>query len=294
MSFINERCAIIRRSDKDMFYMYLGNDGLYYNYYDDNGCLLQKNKLINYNNIDFTKYSISIDKDDNIYCIYCDKSLEILKCSNQSFIFKKIEAITYNYKKFALAFPYVKYIEDNPHIFYYVFNNNSTNTCALFHHYKHKDYWIENKIDFINHIVLNNFTVLWNGSIPTIFYFNLVNGCEEVFASRFNLGTFTWSDPIQITNSGYNKLYLSEPSTCMYPELIKNNSKLLLSWVNYNKLFTCTSTNDGLTWSKPNIDEYSLEDNFIRSTFYSNYKDDLEYNISHVFSTLNDVGILGL
>ena len=88
--------------------------------------------------------------------------------------------------------------------------------------------------------------------------------------------------------------YLSEPSTCMYPELIKNNSKLLLSWVNYNKLFTCTSTNDGLTWSKPNIDEYSLEDNFIRSTFYSNYKDDLEYNISHVFSTLNDVGILGL
>ena len=237
-----------------------------------------------------------------------------------------------------MAFPYVKYIEDNPHIFYYVFNNNSINTCALFHHYKHKDYWIENKIDFINHIVLNNFTVLWNGSIPTIFYFNLVNGCEEVFASIFNLGTFTWSDPIQITNSGYNKLYLSairdninfyhicfceyenngyivkyingylsenkfnlktssylsEPSTCMYPELIKNNSKLLLSWVNYNKLFTCTSTNDGLTWSKPNIDEYSLEDNFIRSTFYSNYKDDLEYNISHVFSTLNDVGILGL
>ena len=209
MSFINERFAIIRRSYKDMFYISPDSDGLYYNYYDDNGCLLQKNKLINYNNIDFTKYSISIDKDDNIYCIYCDKSLEILKCSNQSFIFKKIEAITYNYKKFALAFPYVKYIEDNPHIFYYVFNNNSINTCALFHHYKHKDYWIENKIDFINHIVLNNFTVLWNGSIPTIFYFNLVNGCEEVFASRFNLGTFTWSDPIQITNSGYNKLYLS-------------------------------------------------------------------------------------
>ena len=338
MSFINERFAIIRRSYKDMFYISPDSDGLYYNYYDDNGCLLQKNKLINYNNIDFTKYSISIDKDDNIYCIYCDKSLEILKCSNQSFIFKKIEAITYNYKKFALAFPYVKYIEDNPHIFYYVFNNNSINTCALFHHYKHKDYWIENKIDFINHIVLNNFTVLWNGFIPTIFYFNLINGCEEVFASRFNLGTFNWSDPIQITNSGHNKLYLSairdninfyhicfceyenngyivkyingylsenkfnlktssylsEPSTCMYPELIKNNSKLLLSWVNYNKLFTCTSTNDGLTWSKPNIDEYSLEDNFIRSTFYSNYKDDLEYNISHVFSNLNDVGILGL
>ena len=93
MSFINERFAIIRRSYKDMFYISPDSDGLYYNYYDDNGCLLQKNKLINYNNIDFTKYSISIDKDDNIYCIYCDKSLEILKCSNQSFIFKKKKLI---------------------------------------------------------------------------------------------------------------------------------------------------------------------------------------------------------
>ena len=47
MSFINERCAIIRRSDKDMFYMYLGNDGLYYNYYDADGCIVHRGKLIN-------------------------------------------------------------------------------------------------------------------------------------------------------------------------------------------------------------------------------------------------------
>ena len=41
MSFINERFAIIRRSYKDMFYISPDSDGLYYNYYDDNGCLLQ-------------------------------------------------------------------------------------------------------------------------------------------------------------------------------------------------------------------------------------------------------------
>ena len=46
MSFINERYAIIRRSDKNMFYMYLGNDGLYYNYYDADGCIVHKGKLI--------------------------------------------------------------------------------------------------------------------------------------------------------------------------------------------------------------------------------------------------------
>lgn len=337
MSFINGSCSIIRRNDKSMFYMNLDKDGLYYNQYDKNGDLIDKKRLFDNKNLDFTKYSFSLDKDNNIYCIYCDKSLEVLKCNNKSSTFDKIESITYNYKKFGLVFPYVKYIENNPHIFYYVFNNNSINTCALFHHYKHNTYWIENKIDFINHIVLDNFTVLWNESIPTIFYFNLVNGCEEVFASRFNMGTFTWSNPIQLTNSGRNKLYLnaikdninfyhlcfceydkngyavkyingylnenkfnlksstyvSEPSTCMYPSLVKNKSKLSIFWVNQNKLFTSTS-NDSLIWSRPNIDEYSLEEEFIRSSFYSNYKDDLEYNVNQVFSTLNDVAILGL
>ena len=47
-------------------------------------------KLINDMDLDFTKYSFSLDKDDNIYCIYCDNSLQILECKNNSFIFTKI------------------------------------------------------------------------------------------------------------------------------------------------------------------------------------------------------------
>lgn len=338
MSFINECCAIIRRSKKDMFYMHPGNDGLYYNYYNSDNNIVHRNKLISDTNIDFTKYSLSLDDNDNIYCIYNDKSLQILECKNNSTIFSQKECITYNYKKFGLAFPCIKYINNNAHVFYYVFNNSSINTCALFHHYKHNDYWIENKIDFINHLVLNNFAVLWNESVPTIFYLKLVNGCEEVFASRFNLGTFCWSNPIQITNSGKNKIYLSairdsinfyhlcfceyeqngyavkyisgylnndkfdmnissylsQPSTCMYPSLIKKDNKIFVCWVNFNKLFTSYSENKGQTWSEPSIDEDSKSDNFIRSFFYSNYEEDLNYNISYVFSTLNEVGILGI
>lgn len=338
MSFINKRCAIIRRSDKDMFYMYLSNDGLYYNYYDVKGNIVHRDKLISDMDLDFTRYSFSLGKNNNVYCIYCNKYLQVLECKDNSYVFTQKESITYNYKKFGLVFPYVKYIEDKPHIFYYVFNNSSTNTCALFHHYKHNDYWIENKIDFINHIVLDSFTVLWNESVPTVFYFNLVNGCEEIFSSRFNLGTFTWSEPLQITNSGKNKLYLScirdslnfyhfcfcenngngyavkymsgylnenkfnldtssylcQPSTCMYPSIVKVDNILFVSWVNFNKLFTSSSKDCGKLWSKPTIDEYSTEDEFSRSLFYSNYEDDLKYNISHVFSTINDVGILGI
>ena len=119
MSFINECYSIIRRKNKDMLYIYLKNDGLYYNYYDADGCIVHKGKLISDMDLDFTKYSFSLDKDDNIYCIYCDNSLQILECKNNSFIFTKTEYITYNYKKFGVAFPYVKYIENNPHIFYY-------------------------------------------------------------------------------------------------------------------------------------------------------------------------------
>ena len=59
----------IQNSDKNMFYMYLGNDGLYYNYYDADGCIVHKGKLISDMDLDFTKYSFSLDKDDNIYCI---------------------------------------------------------------------------------------------------------------------------------------------------------------------------------------------------------------------------------
>lgn len=338
MSFINEHCAIIRRSDKDMFYMHLGNDGLYYNYYDINGYVTHRDKLISDMDLDFTRYSFSLDKNNNVYCIYCDKYLQILECKNNSCIFTQKEYITYNYKKFNLSFPYVKYVDGNIHIFYYVFNNNSTNTCALFHHYKHNDYWLENKIDFINHIVLDDFTVVWNGSVPTIFYLNLVNGCEEVFTSRFNLGTFTWSEPLQITNTGKSKLYLnvvrdninfyhlcfcehngrgymvkyiggylnenkfnlvvssylSEPSTCMYPSMVKVDNTIYISWVNFNRLFTSSSKNSGKSWSEPVVDQDSIEDKFIRSSFYSNYKEDLKYNVSNIFSTIDDVGILGI
>ena len=338
MSFINECCSILRRSNKDMLYIYLDKDGLYYNYYDSNNRIINRDRLVNDKNLDFTKYSFTLDKKDNIYCIYSDKYLQILECKNGSTVFTQKECITYNYKKFGLVFPHIQYINDNTHVFYYAFNNNSSNTCVLFHHYKEDDYWVENKIDFVNHLVLNDYIILWNKSVPTIFYFNLVNGCEEIFASRFNLGTFAWSTPIQITNSGENKIYLSgirdsinfyhlsfcenikngysvkyingylndnkfelnnssylsKPSTCMYPSIVKNENKLLISWVDFNKLFTSSSENLGKSWDEPHLDNDSIEEKFSRCSFYSNYKGDLSYNVNEVFSTINDVGILGI
>lgn len=338
MSFINQCNAIMRRLEKDMFYINLEKDGLYYNYYESNGNIVSRDRLILYKDLDFTKYNFSMDAKDNIYCIYCSDTLQILQCKKGSHVFVQKESVNYNYKKFGIVFPHVKYIGDNGHIFYYVCNNNSPNISALFHHYNDGENWIENKIDFVNHLILDNFIVLWNDKIPTVFYFNLINGCEEIFTSRFNLGTYTWSSPLQVTNSGKNKLYLdvikdslnfyhlcfienneggyvvkylngylnenkfsiensaavSSSAPCMYPSLLKDNNSLLISWVEFNKLFTVKSNNSGKTWSEPVLNEESIEDDFCRAIFYSNYEPDADYNVNYVFSTLQDIGILGI
>ena len=46
MSFINECYSIIRRKNKDMLYIYLRNNGLYYKYYDSNNNLVHNKKFL--------------------------------------------------------------------------------------------------------------------------------------------------------------------------------------------------------------------------------------------------------
>lgn len=336
MSFINKCSTIIRRSSKDMFYIHL-DKGISYNYYDKNNELVFSKRLIKDNSIDFTNCFFTLNNLDNIYGIYNDGSLKMLTALSNSSTFTQTEILKYNSKKFGICFPYINVINNDIHILYYVYNNNSTNTCSLFHHIKHNNVWTENKIDFINHIVLDNFTVIWSQDSPIVFYFNLVDGIEEIFLSRFNISTLTWSNPVQITNSRENKIYLNilkdsmnfyhitfcesletgyavkylngylndttfeidissyitGPSTCMYPTFLKKDSTLYLMWINYGKLYTTYSTNLGRNWSTHEIDDFSVEDDFIRAYFYSNFKNDIPYNVNTVFTSVDDIGILG-
>ena len=52
--------------------------------------------------------------------------------------------------------------------------------------------------------------------------------------------------------------YVSGPSTCIYPTLVKHNSYLNLMWVNYNKLYTACSDNLGKTWSEHEKGQHSI------------------------------------
>lgn len=337
MSFLNKCSTIIRRANKDMFYIHLEN-GIIFDYFDSDNNLISSMNLTKNKLIDFTKAYFTLDKYDNIYGVYnSNNSLIMVDILNNSSEILEKEIISYNNKKFNISFPYIKKDHDSLHIIYYVYNNDSTNTSAIFHHYKHNGIWTENKIDFVNHIVMDNFIVIWSQQSPIIFYFNLVDGCEELFLSRFNCSTLSWSNPIQVTNSNKNKIYLSVlkdnmnfyhvsycenigngyavkylngylnesnmnvnistyitgPSTCMYPSLIKENTRLYLMWVNYNRLVTCSSDDLGKTWSDHETDDFSIEEDFVRARFFSNYKNDMPYNVSSIFTTSNDVGILG-
>ncbi|MGL4911346.1 MAG: hypothetical protein ACRC3Y_02835 [Romboutsia sp.] len=335
MSFINKYSTIIRRSNKDMFNFYCdGKVG--YDYFDNSGNLVSSTSIID-EDLDFTNFYFTLEEDDCIYGIYKDNALKLFEINRDSNSFTQKDILTYNYKKFDVLFPCLKRIDGSLHIFYYVHNKSSSNTCALFHHYNHNGVWTENKIDFLSHIVLGDYTVIWIQDSPVIFYFNLINGYEEIFLSRFNSNTLTWSNPIQITYSKKNKIYLSVlkdhmnfyhltfcenidngycvkyingylmddkldvnistyltgPSTCMYPSLIKNEASLYLMWVSYDKLHTSLSKDLGKTWSEHEVDEFSIEEDFNIARFFSNYKNDKLYNVTSVFTTNNDIGILG-
>lgn len=335
MSFINKYSTIIRRSNKDMFNFYC--DGkLRYDYFNISENLVTSTSIIN-KDLDFTNFYFTLDEDDCICGIYKDNALKLFEINKYDNSFTQKDILTYNHKKFDILFPYLKRINGNLHIFYYVHNKSSSNTCALFHHYNHNGIWIENKIDFLNHIVLEEYNIIWIQDSPIIFYLNLVNGYEEIFLSRFNSNTLTWSNPIQLTHSKKNKIYLSVlkdhmnfyhltfcenidngycvkyingylmdykldinistyitgPSTCMYPSLIKNESNLYLMWVSYDKLHTSLSRDLGKTWSEYEIDEFSIEEDFNIARFFSNYENDELYNVTSVFTTSNDIGILG-
>lgn len=335
MSFINKCSTIIRRSDKEIFKFYIDNI-IKIDHYDKDNNLISSDTFDKLNGMDFTNCSFCLNNND-IYGIYKNDSLKMIHIPRGSSIISKKDILTYDSKKFDIIFPYINVINNSIHILYYVYNNNSTNTCALFHHYYNNGVWIENKIDFINHIVLDNFTVLWIQNSPIVFYFNLVNGCEEVFFSRFNSSTLSWSNPCQITNSNKNKLYLSVlkdsmnfyhltfcecidngyavkymngylnenkldigisiyvsgPSTCIYPSLVKQKSTIYLMWVNYNKLYTSISNDLGKTWSEHEIDETSIDEDFCRARFLSNYSGDLSYNLTSIFTVNDDITIIG-
>ena len=49
----------------------------------------------------------------------------------------------------------------------------------------------------------------------------------------------------------------------------------------------------GKTWSEHEIDETSIDEDFCRARFLSNYSGDLSYNLTSIFTVNDDITIIG-
>ncbi|GAA0105254.1 hypothetical protein UT300013_18780 [Paraclostridium sordellii] len=333
MGFFNECSYVLRKHNKDMIFINTKNN-LYFNYMENSDRLLASKKITS--TTDFSKYYFDIDALDTVYGIFIDKNINIVQFDKDLNEFSTIHKINYDYKNFNINFPYIKYIDNQIHILYYL-SNNQHPTTILFHHYNNGEKWFENKIDFINLPLIDNYIISIDNLVPSVFYFKEDEDFPQVYTSTFNLSQLTWSKPVKITNSYSNKIYLSvlkdklnfyhlsfcesfqnkykinyingylntnnfntiinnsmtEPSLFLYPSLVKSDSKLYLSYVEQNRLYTKTSDDLGNTWSNCIEDPYSINEKFIRCYLKSNYRDDLDYNCSSLFATKNPFSILG-
>lgn len=337
MSFLNKFSTILRKSNKEIIHIF-EDSNLKFNFFDEKNEIIATSTLNSRNYMDSSSYYFTILPNDDIYGIYNDNALKIVEIKKDTNKILIKDIMNYNTFKFDILYPYINLIDDDIHIFYYLFNNISNSSCILFHHYNKNNIWRECKIDFINHTVINNFEVLDVENSPVIFYMSVVNGYEELFFSKFNKYALKWSKPCQITNSRKNKMYLSAiyeegsfhisfcesenncysvkyingkidsknnfnldiasfistPSACMFPNIIKEDDDISVMWVDFNKIYKCSSSDFGKSFGTPSIDSYSLDDDFCVSRFFSNYKQDNLYKSSGVFSTFKDISILGI
>lgn len=246
MGFFNECSYILRTSKKDM--IFINSDSkLNYNYFFRSEGVSQRGILLN-TSLSFSNYYFDIDKDDIIYGILNNQSLDIVTFDYQSNNFNIVNKIEYDYTRFSLDFPYIKFIDDDIHVIYYLTDRSSSITI-LFHHYRHNGIWFENKIDFIDTSLLDSFTVFFNNDSPIVFYIGSINGITQILTSSFNISTCMWADPVQLTNSITNKVYLSVINDSMnfyhitFSEGIDNGYciRYLNGYLNSNKFSTSIS-----------------------------------------------------
>lgn len=335
MSFINRYSYTIRRSNSDLFYIYL-NNGLNYKYYENSKTLLHHINILQTYITDFTYYDFCIDIDDNIYGILSYDNLRIIKCEKNEFLFVSDNMLELDFQRFGICYPYINKIEDTIHLFYYVYLREENSISYLYHMYNQNNIWYQDKIDCIEHLVLNEYKVIFVNNSPIIFYFNMVNNIEELFCSSFDNENKKWKNPIQITNTYKNKLYLdvvyknnafhitfcqktdnnycidylklnydsinftnsiliniTTPSIYMYPSFAIDNDIIYIMWVYFNKIYSTYSIDNGISWSINSCDNSSINDNFLRTKYLSNYNDDKTFSGNNLFVTDDEIKFFG-
>lgn len=237
MSFIDKTNILIKKNNGDLYYFDLDKDIILNKINNDNNLLISK-KLLE-GNYSFVDIWLDKNEKDNIYGIINDKKGKILNLNIEEDNINKHTMIKYDYKNFIIKFPYTKHISNMKHTIYYSINKSRPLLANLIHIYEDDNICIKNTIDFIDYNILSNFVVVYSNNKPIIFYFKLVDKFEELFVATYDLNSCYWSNPIQITKSNKNKIYLS----VLQDEF--NNYHIVFS-ENYDNKYYCKYINISL------------------------------------------------
>lgn len=208
MTFERKFNTLIQKYNKNIIIKISDNNITLQNL-NSNFDLLSSREILN-GNYSFIDVWFDINEDDDtIYGIINSEKNSLIHLYINNKVIIKNTLLNYDSKLFDIKFLYIKKLNGSTHIIYYLINKYNMNHCTLIHYYKEKNTWIKTKIDTLQYNILTNFIVIFENSIPTIFYLKVMNGCEELFTSTFDSNMKIWTTPIQLTSSHKFKVYLS-------------------------------------------------------------------------------------
>lgn len=249
MTFLRQFCTLLQKSNGNI-YKIESKDGIILNSFNKNFELITSKKLLE-GSFSFLSYWFDIAKDDNIYGVINDKNGTIINYNVINNYIIKSNLLKYDIEEIFIKFIYIKNIDNKTHIFYYSLNKQHPCNGHIIHHYKNNGVWNTQIVDEITYNILTNFVVTYTSeNSPVIFYYNVINGFEELFASVFDADSNSWCNPIQITNSRKNKIYLSvimNSLNCYHILFSENNNNkyfctYIKGYINNNNKFDIAST----------------------------------------------------
>ena len=80
---------------------------------------------------------------------------------------------------------------------------------------------------------------------------------------------------------------ISKNVMCLFPSIIKENSTLYIQWVEYFNLYSCKSSDLGISWSRPTMDINISNQPFIRYQYISD-------NITSIFAPKDNLSLSSL
>ncbi len=235
MTFMRKFNTLLRKY-RNKIYIIDSDDGINMSIYDTDFNNTLSKKIEN-GNFSFIDYWFDITSSNDIYGIINDKINSLIYVRITDRLIAKSTLLKYDPETIFIKFVTIKKSGQSTHVFYYELDKLNAYSGKLINHYNDGNEWLRIEIDSFSYNVLTNFVVTYDKDFsPSIFYYKLTNGFEELYVSTFDSQSRSWSNPCRVTDSKKTKIYLSVIRDS------KNSYHIIFSENNLNKYY-CTYIN---------------------------------------------------